>query len=45
MDSLAALALATESPTRKLLERKPHSRKDYIISKKMFKNIAGMSLY
>lgn len=39
MDSLASLALATEPPTMALLDRKPHRRDDYIISKKMFKNI------
>ena len=33
MDSLASLALATESPTEKLLDRLPHKRTDYIISK------------
>ena len=33
MDSLAALALATELPTRELLNRKPHSRNEYIITR------------
>lgn len=33
MDSLASLALATESPTPVLLERKPHNRDDYIVSR------------
>ena len=33
MDTLASLALATESPNAKLLDRKPHNRKDYIVSK------------
>ena len=33
MDSLAALALATEPPTEKLLNRKPHRRDEYIISR------------
>jgi len=41
MDTLASLALATEPPTEELLERKPHNRKEYIISKKMFKHIFG----
>jgi magnesium-transporting ATPase (P-type) len=27
MDTFASLALATEPPTEKLLERKPHNRK------------------
>lgn len=33
MDSLASLALATEPPTKELLNRKPHKRDDYIISR------------
>ncbi|KFG63918.1 calcium-translocating P-type ATPase, PMCA-type protein [Toxoplasma gondii RUB] len=33
MDSFASLALATEPPTDELLNRKPHSRHDYLISK------------
>ena len=41
MDTLASLALATEPPHEKLLNRKPHNRDDYIISKKMFKHILG----
>ena len=45
MDTLASLALATESPHIKLLERKPHNRKDYIVSKKMLKHILGQAIY
>jgi len=41
MDTLASLALATEPPTKELLERKPHNRNDYIISRKMAKHIFG----
>jgi hypothetical protein len=41
MDTLASLALATEPPHESLLLRKPHSRKDYIVSNKMFKHIIG----
>ena len=33
MDTLASLALATEPPTEALLDRKPHNRDDYIISR------------
>ena len=33
MDTLASLALATEPPHEKLLNRMPHNRNDYIISK------------
>ena len=44
MDTLASLALATETPhAPSLLARKPHLRDDYIISKKMFKHITGHS--
>lgn len=45
MDSLASLALATEPPKPELLERPPHSREDYIISRKMIKHILTMSFY
>lgn len=45
MDSLASLALATEEPHEGLLNRKPHDRNEYIISKKMFKHILGQSIY
>lgn len=41
MDTLASLALATEPPTMELLNRKPHSRTDYIVTKKMVKHIIG----
>lgn len=41
MDTFASLALATEPPTIELLERKPHNRNEYIVSKKMFKHIIG----
>lgn len=45
MDTLASLALATESPSNKLLDRKPHDKREYIISKKMFKFVMGHSIY
>ena len=45
MDTFASLALATEPPTVDLLNRKPHNRKEYIISKKMFKHILGQAIY
>jgi Ca2+ transporting ATPase len=45
MDSLGSLALATEKPTEALLERKPQSRDEYIVSQKMVKHILGMSVY
>lgn len=45
MDTLASLALATEPPTEKLLDRLPHSRNDYILSKPMMKHVLGQSIY
>jgi Ca2+ transporting ATPase len=45
MDSLGSLALATESPTPDLLEYKPHSRNEYIISRIMFKHILGQAFF
>ena len=45
MDSLAALALATEKPQKALLERLPQNREDYIVSRKMQKHILGVSIY
>ena len=45
MDSLGALALATESPKEELLSRPPYHRDDYIISQKMVKMIIGTSVY
>lgn len=45
MDTFASLALATEPPSEELLQRKPHNRKEYIISKKMAKHIAGQAVF
>ena len=45
MDTLASLALATEPPTEELLNRKPHSKNEYIISRTMFKHIIGQSIF
>ena len=45
MDSLAALALATEMPKPELLHRMPQNRDDYIVSRKMIKHILGMAIY
>jgi len=45
MDSLAALALATELPKDALLDRMPQNRDDYIVSRKMVKHILGMAIY
>lgn len=45
MDTLASLALATEPPTEKLLERTPHKRDDHIVSKKMMRSIIVQSIF
>lgn len=45
MDSLAALALATEMPKPHLLKRPPQQREDFIVSRKMTKHILYMSIY
>eukprot|EP01059_Diplonema_ambulator_P001031 TRINITY_DN1079_c0_g3_i3.p1 TRINITY_DN1079_c0_g3~~TRINITY_DN1079_c0_g3_i3.p1 ORF type:complete len:1018 (+),score=375.13 TRINITY_DN1079_c0_g3_i3:49-3102(+) len=45
MDSLAALALATERPTRELLNRPPTYSESPLISRRMWLNILGQSLY
>lgn len=45
MDTLASLALATELPTPELLCRKPYGRKKPLISRTMFKNILGHSMF
>ena len=45
MDTLASLALATEPPTEQLLNRRPHSRNSYIISRTMFKHIIGQAVF
>lgn len=45
MDSFASLALATEPPTPELLKRPPYSRDEYIVSRKMVKNLLSMAIY
>jgi len=45
MDSFASLALATEPPTLELLNRPPYRRDEYIVSRKMVKNLLGMSIF
>jgi magnesium-transporting ATPase (P-type) len=45
MDSLGALALATEMPKESLLDRPPYRRDEYIISRKMVKHLIGQSFY
>jgi len=45
MDTLAALALATEAPSESLLQRKPYGKSDNMISKTMIKHIIGQAIY
>lgn len=45
MDTLASLALATEPPHERLLNRPPHNRDDYIVDKKMAKHVLGQTIY
>lgn len=44
MDSLGSLALATEDPCDDLLYRRPHSKREYIISPRMWKHILIQSI-
>jgi len=44
MDSLASLALATEMPSEEMLNRKPRTRKEHIVSKTMLKHILGQTI-
>lgn len=45
MDTLGALALATEPPNNDLMKRAPVGRKGNFISNVMWRNILGQSLY
>ena len=45
MDTFAALALATELPTPKLLDRAPSRRDESLISQTMLRNILGQVFY
>ena len=45
MDTFASLALSTEPPTNKLLERKPYSRNESIVTPNMWRNVFGQSIY
>ena len=44
MDTLASLALATEPPSDELLQRKPYSRFESLITVEMWKNIITQGL-
>lgn len=45
MDSMGALALATEPPSPELMKRKPFGRTAPLINKHMWRNIIGVSVY
>lgn len=45
MDSLASLALATDPPSKNLLNRLPYSRTSPIISRQMVRNIFFQCVY
>ncbi|KAI8976450.1 PMCA-type calcium-translocating P-type ATPase [Pilobolus umbonatus] len=45
MDTLAALALATEPPTKDLLHRKPISKNAHLINYRMAKMILGQAIF
>ncbi|KAI6210887.1 Calcium-transporting ATPase [Aphelenchoides besseyi] len=45
IDTLGALALATENPTAELLQRKPYGRTSPIVSPRMARNIIGHAVY
>jgi P-type Ca2+ transporter type 2B len=45
MDSLASLALATEHPSEKLLNRKPYPREESMITPSMMRNILIQAAY
>lgn len=44
MDTMAALALATEPPTEELLTRKPYSRTENLITPDMWRNIIAQGI-
>ena len=45
MDTMAALALATDPPSRKILDRKPDTKSAPLISTTMWKMIIGQAIY
>jgi hypothetical protein len=45
MDTFAALALATEDPSLRLLEQKPYTRSESIFTPVMWRNVLGQTLY
>lgn len=45
MDTFAALALATDAPTEKILDRKPAPKRAALITTNMWKMIVGQAIY
>ncbi|KJE89783.1 calcium-translocating P-type ATPase [Capsaspora owczarzaki ATCC 30864] len=45
MDTMAALALATDSPTPDMLKRKPYAKNESLITPLMWRNILGQALF
>lgn len=45
MDTMAALALATEHPSPSLLDRKPYGKNDPLITRGMWKKVIGQAIY
>ena len=45
MDTLAALALATEPPSKDLMDQMPYNRHELIVTPIMWRNIVGQALY
>ncbi|CAL6274287.1 unnamed protein product [Bathycoccus prasinos] len=45
MDSMGALALATEPPSDRLMDRQPFGRTAPLVNKQMWRNIIGVSTY
>jgi Ca2+-transporting ATPase len=45
MDTMASLALCTESPTPRLLDRRPYGRQSSLLSPIMIRNIVSQSVY
>jgi Ca2+-transporting ATPase len=45
MDTMAALALATDVPSPDLLKRKPYGKNDSLITPRMYANIIGQALF
>jgi magnesium-transporting ATPase (P-type) len=45
MDSFAALALATEPPSEKLLDYAPQGKKERLITRTMYKNMIGHAIF